>query len=83
MGKYLKFYEKYRSTELPQWGLCGCFPCDETLKLFAPTGFEELDSYYWGIPDEITCLTMEQRRYEFTSLRKTIVLLMAAMNEEL
>lgn len=88
MNNYLDSYYKWMETEeMPDDGLCNCFISNESLELFKPNQEqvnrlrdEELSELYWGSglhynhPD---------RYSRFTELRQTIVLFMAAMNNEL
>lgn len=90
--KYLTlYYEWAQSKKLPcRWGLCREFepfyaPNDHPLfKLIKPTGRDKrnLRKYgftdeYWG-SDSVGCMFGE-----FTPLRQNLVLLMAALNNEL
>lgn len=81
IGKHLKFYFSCISNgfEMPKAGLCACSWCDfineEILMMFKP---DEAGMFsYWA------SLKKGQDYYEFTGLRQTIVLFMAAMNGEL
>jgi hypothetical protein len=84
--RFLNFY-KYcvKIGALPSTGLCASFSSGE-LDLFKPD-FESPHTsiYYWaykGTPIWPSELTDDQKR-EFTPFRQTIVLLLAAMNNEL
>ena len=99
MKKNLDFYNECMKTgELPEKGLCGCalegLISNDLLNLFKPTTEEEIKlheentSYiFWGYglfyTDEDDCQQYYNVRYSFTPLRQTIVLFMAAMNNEL
>jgi hypothetical protein len=93
--KYLKFYKKcMKAGSLPDDGLCLSLIRrgreDKKLALFEPTSADnsmilvEGTSYgYWASgllthPDNLN-----ERMYGFTPLRQTIVLFLAAMNNEL
>ncbi len=84
-GKYLKFYnDAIKYGKMKDAGLCECFEFDGFIVLFEPT-YENKDELrdnkksvmYWG-SDNGNWLC-----YKFTPLRQTIVLFMAAMNNEL
>lgn len=92
--KYLPlYYEWMESGELPMDGLCYSFVakrvhCKRQLSMMSPYGDLD-DSYgYWGASDiNGESLTyddfMKQRANYFCPLRQTIVLFLAAMNDEL
>jgi hypothetical protein len=94
--KFLKFFKEYFGYDLPDNGLCfskwHMRLHSEQLQLFdlmIPSGGdsddldkEGLDSAYWGSGLPVTYRKWE-RMYSFTPLRQTIVLLLAAMNDEL
>ena len=80
-----------KTGELPRNGLCSCyeyFKYDEFLHLFQPSYIEyaklersKMSNIIWG--SGLSCV--EDIKYvfcKFTPLRQTIVLLMAAMNNE-
>lgn len=87
--KYLEFYKKCMEYgTIPDEGLCVCLPGEE-ISLFYPINrdfyalkHEDCSTVFWahGIPG---VLDVESRAYTFTPLRQTIVLFMAAMNNEL
>jgi len=95
MKKYLEFYHEYYGHSLPQPGLCNCFGnyprgiMDDALRLFVPNTEEKVklardgyDLVFWASglsrhDDEFNAA------HEFTPLRQTIVLFMAAMEGEL
>lgn len=86
--KYLPLYEKWmESGKIPTWGLCSFFEKDELFKLIDPENGKGIT--YWGFPEASMCQFdyypdfLERQHYEFTPLRQTVVLLMAAMNNEL
>jgi hypothetical protein len=82
--KYLDFYKKCMKTGvLPERGLCSCCEIeDDMIKLFKP--YEGFSLAYWGYNgDEYWWATSVYEKYAFTKFRQTIVLLMAAMNNEL
>jgi hypothetical protein len=75
-----------KAGRLPGKGLCGSLPGDGLLKLFAPHSHLSLflNNWYWGYDGEIAILfNAEDLRYEITDFRKTILLFMAAINNEL
>jgi hypothetical protein len=82
---YLDFHNSI-GRYMPKDGLCKCLPNSKRLKLFDPgknsdgcNWYWGYDGNYWGAPDARRDLVM----YEYTPLRENIVLLMAAMNNEL
>lgn len=88
MGKYLKFYEKcIGAGRLPHDGLCKSFGKVKKFQRFIPTcddfdimNQEDKSTGYWGSGVKYNNI----RKYcGFTPLRQTIVLFMAAMNNEL
>lgn len=88
--KYLKLYEEFINNGLPTFGLCTYLHGDKRFKLFEPKSVEEypyFDSngnvsnwFYWG-GDGYTDGYDSARK--FTALRQTIILFLAAMNDEL
>ena len=88
--KYLEFYERTIKTgKLPKNGLCFCFIDDDYLKLFSPGKMGGYWGYYMEFYDHVV-LTQDVDKElsdrlcnEFNPLRQTIVLFMAAMNNEL
>lgn len=89
MGKYLNFYyTNLKRGHLLHDGLCNCDNINKNkLMLFEPTcnDYTELDienksSAYWGAGVNYES---PHKAYGFTDLRQTIVLFMAAMNNEL
>lgn len=88
---YLDFYKEcLKSKQLPTQGLCFSL-LDAELDLFAPPGwynreigYNEYDEWYWGYNgDKQSGESDNERRFAFTPLRQTIVLFLAAMNNEL
>jgi hypothetical protein len=87
--KYLDFYKScMESGRMPEDGLCICFRANESLKMFEPTVEDRLaypinrlflgdDMGYWGSGDS------DPKLFEFTPLRQTIVLFLAACSGEL
>jgi hypothetical protein len=90
--RYLPLYEEWMEKgSIPGKGLCGSLDKEgrELLKNFVPTDEDanvlmedDWGSWYWGSGLKYSDDVIEQR-YSFTPLRQTIVLLMAAMNNEL
>lgn len=89
--KYLKFYEEcIEKGSMDKQGLCNNFRLDTLLPLFEPESETEypplmsLNSRYchWAFDGESNPTDVPSS-LEFTELRQTIVLFMAAMNEEL
>ena len=88
---YLNCYKKWLSVgSMPDEGLCICFAHDDLthseVKQFEPND-SDLKQYkirrksggtYWGSDS-----SSDPRYHEFTPLRQTIVLFLAAMNNEL
>lgn len=90
IGKYLKFhFECMETGRMKITGLCKAFRNDEFFKLIDPDNGD--NNSYWGFdgernPDEMEIATeveCDNRRYKYTELRQTVVLFMAAMNNEL
>ena len=80
MGKYLKFYKEcLRYGFMPNPGLCYTFRYDPLFQLIDPERGEMIS--YWGHDGDDD--SEHIIRFEFTPLRQNIVLLMAAMNNEL
>lgn len=89
IGKHLQFYMDYFNKEhMPGYGLCFLsrhgYISDELLELFEPNGPETdilgqagRDTAYWASDSD------DPMMFKFTSLRQTIVLFMAAINNEL
>jgi len=91
-GKYLKFYKECMETgKLPihedgdYGGLCFCLDKDENFTLLKPIN----DGGYWAYDgsniyeEDLDRKTAPIVKQKFTTLRQTIVLFMAAMNNEL
>lgn len=84
---FLDFYFKYiKSGKIPEWGLCSCFGNENhLLRLFEPyTGANR--ALYWaydGMETDDMDLSNDERHYEFTAMRQTVVLFCAAINGEL
>ena len=90
--KYLPMYQEWVMTGQMKWsvdtgytgGLCGSPAAGELLELFAPAPGDDADERWWGHEFE----PMKQGGFlhlchAFTPLRQTILLFMAAMNDEL
>lgn len=94
--KLLQLYEECMVTgELPEIGLCDSVECmgvQRKLKLISPT-VGDLDQLiiegksigFWGyeVPYNSGRYSTDGRSYVFTPLRQTLLLLMAALNDEL
>lgn len=93
--KYLPLYYKWASKgRIPHFGLCNCFKDCYEFHLLLP---EDMNGYwaYDGEPLSADAginmqrdidrriITRDDARHEFTPLRQTIVLFLAAMNNEL
>lgn len=78
-SKYLEFYKKCMETgRLPFGGLCMCLDSDKDyskLSLFHPLDQDEIigSSLFWANGEDDWTF---ERKYNFTPLRQTIVLLM-------
>lgn len=92
-GKYLKFYyECMESGLIPDEGLCNCenfINVSEFKEIFEPEELEKselrrsgLSSLYWGSGLPVFDDTFSKKR-TFSELRQNMVLLLAAMNNEL
>ena len=91
--KYLPLYEKWMDDGiLPQvsnyytGGLCGAGLAYDTLfDLMKPQNREAGSAtiHYWGHDGGVTELSYNVNPYAFTPLRQTILLFLAAMNDEL
>jgi len=87
--KYLPLYYKWMETgEIEQNGLCASLDFDTIEEVFDPEG--KLGGYWgydgraiYGIEHNKYYLSYRELTREFTSLRQTIVLFLAAMNDEL
>jgi hypothetical protein len=91
-SKHLDFYLKaIKDEQMPYFGLCLCASNNlinyETFERFIPTPEneeklkkEDLNLTYWGSG---LSTNDHNRLYAFTPLRQTIVLFMAAINNEL
>ena len=85
---YLKYYELWMETGKMEWvpgsgyngGLCGSPVNGEHLKLFSAEGGA---SNFWGYGRQQNRADYYTILRSFTPLRQTILLLMAAINEEL
>jgi hypothetical protein len=91
IGKYLQFYIDCmeRNERLPDYGLCNALG-GTLLELFEPTASDEkelikegLSALYWASGYPTDSKYDLQRWHSFTPLRQTIVLFMAAINNEL
>lgn len=88
--KYLPKYHRWiKNGRLPKDGLCHCLPTSNKLQLFEP-GYSGGYWGYWGEfydgPIMSQCVdeeTKDKFQYDFNPLRQNIVLLLAAMNNEL
>jgi hypothetical protein len=80
--KYLKFYKECMKTgRMPHSGLCMHFDGDPLFDLFS---IDQPCFRYWAYDGEpIPLMFVDYAKYKFTPFRQTIVLLMAAMNNEL
>jgi hypothetical protein len=96
--KYLYYYRKFEKEGINsdshmdgRAGLCYFLSSDEDFLLFKPTEEnliefkDEINVHHYegGSPKFWASGDKEERRGEFTDLRKTIMLLLAAMNGEL
>lgn len=89
--KYLLLYYKWMEAgRLPKMGLCNCFPnSNRSFKLLTPTENDKVaDNVYWAYGRKVTRHVYSTRfpeatKFKFTPLRQNIVLLMAALNDEL
>lgn len=87
--KYLPLYYKWiESGKLPSPGLCACFGKIDLFQLMYPSAHTWDDFYYWGYDGSEPSLNAsfevaDKRAFTFTELRQNIVLLLAAMNNEL
>lgn len=81
--KYLPFYNKcIKSGKIPDWGLCYSFHGNSFFQLIDPENGRH--ESYWGYSESVSdYVDYVSVRTEFTPLRQNIVLLMAAMNNEL
>lgn len=91
MGKYLDFYKRcLKVGRMPNRGLCNCRAINKSdLKLFIPS-YEDIPNIivcegYWAFDGEafFGAFSFSERCFAFSELRQTIVLFMAAMNDEL
>lgn len=85
---YLKDYQNWMiDGSMPHNGLCNCYgddEHDELMDLISPSVQdkskllrEDKDALFWGSD------SLSENRYVFTPLRQNLVLLMAALNNEL
>lgn len=89
-GKYMQFYKDcIINKRLKDFGLCSSLGGD-LLELFKPTEEDEdelanegLSILYWASGVSSNYKYDNKRWFEFTPLRQTIVLFMAALNDEL
>ena len=91
-AKYLPLYYKWMETGRikdahnygPSGGLCNTIIGHRTMKIFEPTDSDFIEynihTLFWGHGGS-SC--DPKRVYSFSELRQTIVLLLAAMNDEL
>jgi hypothetical protein len=79
-----------KTGEIPGEGLCSCFSENTKIELFSPTN----DDYatlmregeattFWGFGGSWRYSNSYDRRKLYTPMRQTVVLLMAAINNEL
>jgi hypothetical protein len=82
--KYLKFYEDCMQTGvIPDNGLCNSLKRDK-ISLFEPEEVSELfPNNYWGYGESTKDKRARRVATEFTTLRQTITLFVAAMEGEL
>ena len=75
--KFLDFYKEYYGKEMPEDGLCKSFNWDKRIELFKPenAGFYS----FWAQSSSVTTSSTKK----FNTLRQTIVLFCAAINNEL
>lgn len=96
MGKYLDFYKKcmevgtldsFRVPGACIGGLCSTIANDGVTEWFNPDVKGRLRGAYWGYCNTLHeyegMNTFEERAYSFTPLRQNMILLLAAMNDEL
>jgi hypothetical protein len=86
MGKYLNFYNQCMvSGRLTGPGLCRCL--DELdVAIFQPGETDDDNDWHWGYDGEtgfLECPSAIEYVWSFTPMRQTIVLFLAAMNDEL
>ncbi len=79
------YHEAMRTGRLPKKGLCCCLP-QENIEIFTPTWsdcnnllLENKSAIFWGSD---LLANDPERLFAFSPLRQTIVLFIAAMNEE-
>lgn len=88
---YLEFYKKCMKTgRLPKSGLCGSMDSYESVNLFQGYHPQYTYNWHWGyngepypVWDTISKRMQRKIEFEFTPLRQTVVLFLAAMNNEL
>ncbi|HEY6436674.1 MAG TPA: hypothetical protein VIY47_08790 [Ignavibacteriaceae bacterium] len=88
---YYKWMEKgeipYRENEKTCGGLCSIFEGKRLFELITPNGGNNPNdtSWYWGYSEDYTSYSPDlgYKDTAFTPLRQTIVLFLAAMNNEL
>lgn len=91
LGKHLQFYMDCMTKGcMDDFGLCNALKSKDTLDLFLPTDDdiktlkeEGLSVLYWGSGLSLDNKYDHQRYWVLTPLRQTIVLFMAAINNEL
>lgn len=84
--KYLTMYHNWMrsSRMMPDNGLCNIFKNDKLFALIDPEKGRR--NTYWGYDGNESCdfeVPKHERYYRFTPMRQNVVLLMAAMNNEL
>jgi hypothetical protein len=78
--KYLKFYKEcMKSGRMPDAGLCFVFGNDD---LFNSMFAYQMECFYWGY-NGTDKYNRNKVAFTFTPMRQTIVLFLAAMNNEL
>lgn len=88
IGKYLKFYyDSIKNKRIPMSGLCCTFDFDDIFEEFIRPTTEELQAASDKYDTWVWCETHRQIIHDpcgkFNELRQTVVLLMAAINNEL
>jgi hypothetical protein len=88
--KYLELYKDWRiGGKIPKEGLCASLNFPKRLEMFEPTREDaeklqkkNMSTAYWG--SGMTIYSNDKLRYySFTPLRQTILLFLAAINNEL
>jgi len=91
--KFIDYYKEWMETDLPKAGLCNSLPSNlykskafnlvkPTVKDLAKLGEKGYSSLFWG--SDINLYSPFYQRYSrFNELRQTLILLAAAINDEL